>query len=134
MFGRLALTVGLGLGFPALAAAQGISQPKTMTLTGWFSDRGCAEPKVARGQIGPNNPECVKRCLDEGAAPVFISEQAEALFEVKDYPTVKDDGGYRVEVTGIVDEEAKTIAVKSVKHLEAVPIMCGRPRKTKSTP
>jgi hypothetical protein len=132
MFYRRALTVGLGFVIPALAGAQSASAPKTTTSTGWFSDKGCAAPKVARGQIGSNNPDCVKRCLDEGAVPVFISEQAKAMFDVKDYATVTDDVGYRVEVTGIVDEEAKTITVKSVKRLEAVPIMCGRPKK-KST-
>ena len=129
MFYRRALTIGLGLVIPALAAAQSASEPKITTSTGWFSDKGCAAPRVARGQIGPNNPDCVKRCLDEGAAPVFISEQAKAMFDVKDYATVKDDAGYRVEVTGIVDEAAKTITVKSVKRLEAVPVTCARPQK-----
>lgn len=133
MFYRRAVTVGLGLVIPALAAAQSASEPKATTSTGWFSDKGCAAPKVARGQIGPNNPDCVKRCLDEGAVPVFISEQAKAMFDVKDYATVKDDVGYRVEITGIVDEEAKTITVKSVKRLEAVPVTCARPQK-KATP
>jgi hypothetical protein len=130
---RLALTVGLGLVIPALAAAQSASEPKTTASTGWFSDKGCAAPKVARGQIGSNNPVCVKRCLDDGAVPVFISEQAKAMFDVKDYATVKDDAGYRVEVTGIVDEEAKTITVKSVKRLEEVVTLCYRPKK-KATP
>lgn len=133
MFYRRAVTVGLGLVIPALAAAQSAPEPRTTTSTGWFSDKGCAAPKVARGQIGPNNPVCVKRCLDEGAVPVFISEQAKAMFDVKDYATVKDDVGYRVEITGIVDEEAKTITVKSVKRLEAVPVTCARPQK-KATP
>lgn len=133
MFYRRAVTVGLGLVIPALAAAQSAPEPKTTTSTGWFSDKGCAAPKVARGQIGPNNPDCVKRCLDEGAVPVFISEQAKAMFDVKDYAAVKDDAGYRVEVTGIVDEEAKTITVKSVKRLEAVALTCARPQK-KATP
>ena len=133
MFYRRALTVGLGLVIPALAAAQSASEPKTTTSTGWFSDKGCAAPRVARGEIGPNNPVCVKRCLDDGEVPVFVSEQAKAMFDVEDYATVKDDVGYRVEVTGIVDEEAKTITVKSVKRLEAVPVTCARPTK-KATP
>jgi hypothetical protein len=129
MFRKFALAVELTIALPALAAAQTASEPATTTSTGWFSDRGCAAPRVKRGDISPNNPDCAKKCLDDGAVAVFISEQAKALFEVKDYQAVKDDVGYRVEVTGIVDEEAKTIAVKSVKRLEAVPIMCGRPKK-----
>jgi hypothetical protein len=132
MISRVAVMVGIALGLPALAAAQTASEPMT-TSTGWFSDKGCAAPRVARGQIGPNNPDCVKRCLDEGAVPVFISEAAKALYEVKDYPSVKDDVGYRVEVTGIVDEQAKTIAVKAVKRLESVGSTCARKPK-KATP
>jgi hypothetical protein len=90
----------------------------------------CASPRVARGLIGPNNPDCVKRCLEEGAAPIFISEQAKTLFEVKDYASVKDDVGYHVEVTGAVDEETKTISVQTVKRLSCVGALCARPRKT----
>jgi hypothetical protein len=130
MFRRVAVIVGVGLGLPALAAAQNASEPTTTTSTGWFSDKGCAAPRVARGQLGPNNPDCVKRCLDDGEVPVFVSEQARALFEVKNYPSVKDDVGYRVEVTGIVDEAAKTIAVKSVKRLEAIAPTCARKPKS----
>jgi hypothetical protein len=129
MFRSVTFSVGLAVALPALAAAQGASEPATTTSTGWFSDKGCAKPRVERGLIGPTNPDCVKRCLNDGAVPVFISEQAKALFEVQGYPSIADDLGYRVEVTGIVDESAKTITVKSVKRLEAVPLMCGRPKK-----
>jgi hypothetical protein len=38
-----------------------------------------------------------------------------------------DDVGYHVELTGIVDEEAKTVSVRSVKRLAYVGAMCGRP-------
>jgi hypothetical protein len=103
----------------------------TVTWTGWFSDKGCAGPRVARGDIGPNNPDCVKRCLEEGAAPVFVSEQAKAMFEVREYPSVRDDLGYRLEVTGTVDEEAATISVASVKRLEYVGATCSRAKRPK---
>jgi hypothetical protein len=112
------------------AAVIGADTSEVKTWTGWFSDMGCASPRVARGLIGPSNPDCVKRCLDEGATPVFVSEQAKALFEVKDYPSVKDDVGYHVELTGTVDAEAKTIAVQTVKRLSYVGSLCARPKKT----
>jgi hypothetical protein len=117
-----------------LAASMGghaavVADEASVTWTGWFSDLGCASSRVSRGDIGPNGTECVKRCIDEGATPVFISEQAKALFEVRDYPDVKDDVGYHVEVTGRVDETAKTISVTSVKRLSKVVQMCARPKK-----
>jgi hypothetical protein len=110
-------------------AAQDTAPTKTAIWTGWFSDRQCAAPRVSRGVIGPNNPECVKRCLDNGATPVFVSEQAKALYDVTDYSSVKNDLGYHIEVTGVVDETAKTISVKAVKHLSEVGSLCALPKK-----
>jgi hypothetical protein len=120
----------LWLAASLLGAASDRADTKTATWTGWFSDMQCASPRVARGLIGPNNPDCVKRCLEEGATPVFISEQAKALFEVKDHASVKDDVGYHVEVTGTVDKRAKTISVATVKRLSYVGALCARPKKT----
>lgn len=102
-----------------------------VTWTGWFSDKSCASAYVARGDIRPNNPNCVKECLDEGAAAVFVSEQAKALFEVRDYASVKDDVGYRLEVTGVVDQAAGALAIRSVKRLELTGAMCALPKKPK---
>jgi hypothetical protein len=118
----------------ALVAAAGvvstaIAEPKAVTWTGWFSDITCAKGRVDNGEIGPNNTACVKKCLDEGATAVFISEQAKAMFVVKDHPTLKEDVGYHVELTGVVDEEAKTVSVKSVKRLSEVTNVCGVPKK-----
>ena len=103
-----------------------------VTWTGWVSDVRCATPRVKQGLISPNNPECVKKCLSEGADPVFISEQAKALFAITGYPTAKDDVGWHVELTGTVDDAGKTIAVQSVKRLELTSASCALPRKPKS--
>src|SRR5262245_56697551 len=100
---------------------------REVTWTGWFSDKGCA--RVRDGAVAPNGTECVKKCLGDGAKPVFLSEQAKAIFDVKDYPGVLDDVGYRIELTGTVDDEAKTLSVKSVKRLSAVVSTCALPRK-----
>jgi hypothetical protein len=129
MIRTVALMVSLGLAastVPVLPTDPG-ARPKTWT--GWFSDKSCASPRVARGDIGPNNPDCVKKCLDKGVTAVFISEQAKALFEVRDYPAVKDDVGWHIEVTGTVDDAAKTISVRSVKRLEYVGSTCSLRRK-----
>ena len=63
---------------------------------------------------------------------MFISEQAKAVYEVRDYPAAKDDVGFRVEITGDVDEKARTVAVKSVKRLSEVTAMCMVPKKRRS--
>ena len=101
----------------------------TTKWTGWFSDKGCAESKIKSGNITPNGTACVKKCLEEGQTPVFVSEQAKDMFEVKEYPKVIEDVGYRVEVTGVVDEKAKTVAVRSVTRLSEIPQICSLSKK-----
>lgn len=99
--------------------------------TGWFSDKQCA--RITPGEEPrPNGTACVKKCLDEGAPAVFISEQARAIYELRDHASVKQDVGYYVEMTGVVDEKAKTLSVKSVKRLSEVTAACLLPRKIAS--
>jgi len=122
------LTV-LGILAILLTALPGRGDEKITTFTGWFSDEGCATGRVAQGLIGPTNPECAKRCLESGPAAVFISEKEKALFKVAGYTHAKDELGWHVEITGKLDEGSKTLSVQSIKHLEFVGAMCGRPIK-----
>lgn len=97
--------------------------------TGWFSDSRCARAPAADELVRPNGTACVKRCLGEGATPVFLSEQANAIFTVQDHPGLSADVGFRVEVVALVDHKAKTLSVRSVKRLSEVTPMCFLPRK-----
>ena len=103
----------------------------TETWTGWFSDKQCARVRPDE-EPRPNGTACVKKCLDEGSPAVFVSEQAKAVYEVRDYASAKDDVGFRVEITGEVDEKAKAVSVKSVKRLSEVTAMCLVPKKRRS--
>ena len=98
---------------------------------GWLSDKGCAKSKVESDNITPNGTACVKKCLDAGETPVFVSPDAKAMFEVKDYPSLKDDVGYYLELTGVLDEKTKTIAVKSVTRGKEIVNICALPSKKK---
>ena len=121
----LALTLLIATGVsprPGVAA-----QSELRTMTGWLSDAQCAAPRVAKGIIAPNNTDCVKRCLDEGRTPVFISEQAKAMYELKNYSTLRDDVGYHLELKGTIDKEGKTLTVTGVKRLEYVGSVCAGP-------
>jgi hypothetical protein len=64
--------------------------------------------------------------------PEFISEQAQAVFTVKNYPAVADDLGFRVEVVAEVDDAAKTLSIKKVTRLSEVVLACQRPRRATS--
>jgi hypothetical protein len=48
---------------------------------------------------------------------------------VKDHADVLKDVGYHIEVTGVVDADAKTISLRSVKRLSEVVQTCALPKK-----
>jgi hypothetical protein len=121
-------TIGVGMLLAVSSLGAQSMETTTETWTGWFSDKQCA--RVIPGEAPrPNGTACVKKCLDEGSPAVFISEQAKAIYEVRDYASVKDDVGYYLQITGDVDEKAKSVSVKSVKRLSEVTAMCLLPRK-----
>ena len=103
---------------------------ESVTLKGWLSDRGCAQSKIeGTDPVSPNGTACVKKCLDEGATPVFVDPKSRTLYQLKNYPTLKEDVGYHLELTGVVDTEAKTIAVRSVKRTSEIVNVCALPKK-----
>ncbi|HTS65035.1 MAG TPA: hypothetical protein VMH28_23590 [Candidatus Acidoferrales bacterium] len=103
---------------------------KQVTWTGWFADEGCAGARLTAPVLTQTNPDCARKCLEKGAAPVFISEQARAIFKVQDYRSVADDLGYHLEVTATIDEGAKTISIESVKRISDYQgPSCARPKK-----
>lgn len=116
---------------PLLILGSGLyAETNPVKLTGWFSDEGCAKGRVASGVVRPNNPDCVKQCLDKGARAVFISEQGEEMLIVTGYQKIKDDVGYHIEITGTPDAAAKTIAVRTVKRIgDYQGAACARPKK-----
>jgi hypothetical protein len=120
--------LGLLAGICLVSVSLAESGTKNITWTGWFSDSQCASARAGSGTFSATNPDCAKRCIEKGDAPVFISEQAKAVFRVKDYPSVVADLGYHVEVTAAVDEAAKTISIRDVKRLAYEGASCGRPK------
>ena len=101
----------------------------TVTLKGWISDEGCAQSKVRAEEVTPNGTVCVKKCLDDGAEAVFVHPASRTLFALKNYPTLREDVGYHLELTGVVDEASKTITVRSVKRLDEIVNVCALPKK-----
>jgi len=98
------------------------------TWTGWFSDEKCARARANSGTYTATNAACARRCIEEGAAVVFIAEQEKALYAVSNYPAAKDDLGYQIEVTGTLDEQTQALTIQSVKRLDAVGPSCARPK------
>ena len=72
---------------------------------------------------------CSRKCIDNDAQVVFISEQGRELLKVKNYASAKNDLGYHMELTGSIDPSSKTITVQGVKRMEYTGAQCARPRK-----
>ena len=103
---------------------------ETVTLKGWLSDKGCAQSKVDGTEtVTPNGTACVKKCLDDGATPVFVDPKSRTLYQLRNYPTLKEDVGYHLELTGVIDTETKTITVRSAKRTSEIVNVCALPSK-----
>ena len=61
---------------------------KSVTWTGWFSDSQCATARAKSGVFTPTNPDCAKKCMENGSAVVFISAPAQALYTILAMGTV----------------------------------------------
>ena len=96
------------------------------TWIGWFSDEGCASGRAHSGVYTATNPDCALQCIEKGSAVVLIAEQQKAIYVVKGYADAKNDLGYKVEVSGTLDEASRTLTVTSVKRLERVVLSCSR--------
>lgn len=105
------------------------TEAKTVLWTGWFSDSTCASARAAAGTFTATNPECARTCIQKGAAGVFISEQAKAVFTVTGYSSLLEDLGYHVEIQARLDESAKSLKILSLKRLAEDGAACGRPKK-----
>ena len=102
-----------------------------VTLTGWFACDKCTAERVAKGEIRPSNPVCSRQCIEKGDEPVFLSEQGKESLKVRKYGAAVEDLGYHVEVRGIIDREAGTIAIHDVKRLSRNGAACARPGAVK---
>ena len=119
----------LALGLTALLwAGAEPAQAGAVTLTGWFACEKCTASRVTKGDLRPSNPECARECIDKGSEAVFISEQGKELLKVRNYPSVKEDLGYHVEVAGKIDLASKTISIETVKRLGHDGASCSRPQ------
>jgi|SRR5579872_1525006 len=123
------MTKALAFVFAMLVPLPGMAASQAVTWTGWFADEACAKGRVASGVISFTNPDCAEKCIKNGSAPVFISEQAKAMYKVVDYSGVVENLGWKLEITGTVNDDAKTVSVTSVKKLSEVVSKCYRPKR-----
>ena len=79
------------------------------TMSGWISDSMCGAKHAGSGAA------CVKKCIDGGMQPVFVSEKDKAVLKIDNPDAVKSSMyGSKVKVKGTVDESAKSVHIDSI--------------------
>jgi hypothetical protein len=81
------------------------------TMKGTLADEMCAKRHVAdeKGVVSEKSQACVKKCLGEGKAVVFIS--GDKLYKIanQDFKELKAHAGHEVMLTGDVKDDTVTI-------------------------
>lgn len=101
-------------------------------IRGWLSDEGCAGGRASGGLYTGTNPDCAKKCVRDGKKIVLVDPEGKRLLAILNQEAATERVGDYVEITGEVDDQAKTLRVDSMKLLEKGRAMCDVPAKKKS--
>lgn len=80
------------------------------TVNGWVSDSKCGAKGAHEGAA-----ECTKKCIQEGAAMVVVTDSDQKVLTVENPDSLKGHEGHHVAVTGHV--EGDKIHVESAKMI-----------------
>jgi hypothetical protein len=116
----VALNVCLVLGIEAQNA----------TIRGWLSDEQCAGGRASGGVYTGTNPECAKQCVAKGAKIVLIVPDQKRLLSITNQGTAKRNIGDYVKVIGMVDQQANSIHIDSLKILTEGRAKCDLPKRS----
>lgn len=93
----------------ALASAATMASAASATkLTGYISDSMCGAKHMGTGA------ECVKKCIANGMAPVFVDQANKSVWAIDNPAAVKSFYGDHVAVTVSVDEAKKSVHIESI--------------------
>ena len=80
----------------------------SMKINGWVSDSMCGAKHTGTGK------ECVKKCIEGGAAPVFVDEAKKAGWTIDNPDAVKAFYGDHVTVTATTDAGKKSVHIDTI--------------------
>jgi hypothetical protein len=113
----------------ACALAQAATEAKT--LHGWLSAEACARARASGGVFTGTNPECAKRCVEEGKKIVFIDPDSRRVLDISNQDAACGSIGDEVEVAGSVDSGTKVLHIDSLKLISRGVAECERPKSKK---
>jgi hypothetical protein len=100
-------------------------------IKGWLSDESCASGRAVSGDYTATNPDCAKKCVHQGKRIVLIDPDRKRLLVIVNKDAAVERVGDYVEISGDVDEQARTVHIDSLKLLEKGKEMCYVPPKKK---
>ncbi len=86
-----------------------VSMASAGSLVGWMSDASCG---ASNGNGSEGARECAKRCVENGAAPVFVSEADQKVYKLSGKFNAKEHMDHKIKVSG--DVKGDTISVKEI--------------------
>ena len=101
-------------------------------VRGWLSDEGCASGRANGGTYTGTNPDCAKKCVREGKRIVLVDPDHKRLLIILNGDAATERVGDYVEISGDLDEQARTLRIDSLKLLEKGRAMCDVPPKNKT--
>lgn len=101
------LTLSMALGFMLSASAFAADSTK---ISGWISDSMCG----AKHSGSSANPDCVKKCIKMGMAPVFVDEAKKSVWAIDNPDAVKNFYGDHVTITATADMGKKSVHIDAI--------------------
>jgi hypothetical protein len=125
--------------FPLLLIIAGVAfVPRQSMATGesivrgWLSDESCASGRASSGRYTGTNPDCAKKCVNEGKKIVLVDPEHQRLLTIANQDAARARVGDYVEINGELDERARSLRIDSMKLLEKGRAMCDAPAKKKT--
>jgi hypothetical protein len=78
-------------------------------INGYISDSMCGAKHAGTGAA------CVKKCIEGGMKPVFVSEKDKAVWSIDNPDAVKAFYGDHVTVTATADDAAKSVHIEAIE-------------------
>jgi hypothetical protein len=111
----------------ALGLLGAVSAPAE-TIRGWLACDRCTLGRIRDGNFTPNNPECARQCIAQGAKTVLIDGGHKRFFYVANPEAANPNIGNYVEIEGSLDAASNAVHIDSLKLLEKGVASCSRKR------
>ena len=90
-----------------------LAAPATQTFTGVITDSLCAKADHSQMQMGSNDAECTRACIDAHGA-MYVLYDGKNVYTLSDQRAPEKFAGQKVRVIGTLDAKTKAIKIDSI--------------------